>query len=53
MLDKIIKELTATNSDDEITSEGILAWAKRIEAQRAQATLLAPSLTPNSLIRSE
>ena len=40
MLDKIIKELTTTNSDGEITSEGILAWAKRVEAQRAQAAVL-------------
>ena len=40
MLDKIIKELTATDSHDEITSEGVLAWAKRVEVQRAQATVL-------------
>ena len=40
MLDEIIKELTTTNSDEEITSEGILAWAKRVEVQRAQAAVL-------------
>ena len=40
MLDKIIKEPTATNSNDEITSEGMLAWVKRVEAQRAQAGVL-------------
>ena len=40
MLDEIIKELTATNSNDEIICEGVLAWAKRVEAQRAQATVL-------------
>ena len=35
MLEEIIKELTATRSDDHITSEGVLAWVKRMEAQRA------------------
>ena len=40
MLDKIIKELTATNSNDEIASEGMLAWAKRVEAKRAQVAVL-------------
>ena len=41
MLEKIIKELTATNDDEQITSEGMLAWTKRVEAQRAQATVLS------------
>ena len=40
MLDEIIRELTATNNDEQVTSEGVLIWAKRIEMQRAQATLL-------------
>ena len=40
MLEEIIKELTATNNDDCITSGGVLAWAKRVEAQRAQAAVL-------------
>ena len=40
MLEEIIKELAATNTDDQITSEGMLAWAKRVEAQRAQAAVL-------------
>ena len=39
MLEEIIKELTATNTDDQITSEGMLALAKRVEAQRAQAAV--------------
>ena len=30
----------ATCTDEQITSEGMLAWAKRVEAQRAQAALL-------------
>ena len=40
MLDEIIKELAASNTDDQITSEGMLAWAKRVEAKRAQAAVL-------------
>ena len=39
MLEEIIKELTATNNDDHITSGGVLAWAKRVEVQRAQAAV--------------
>ena len=40
MLDEIIKELTTTNSHDEITNKGNLAWAKRVMVQRDQATVL-------------
>ena len=40
MLEEIIKELTITRDDDWITSESVLAWAKRVEAQRAQAAVL-------------
>ena len=40
MLEEIIKELTATKNDDHITSGGMLAWAKGIEVQRAQAVVL-------------
>ena len=29
----------ATKNDDHITSGGVLAWAKRVEAQRAQAVV--------------
>ena len=32
MLEEVIKELTATKNNDCITSGGILAWAKRVEA---------------------
>ena len=35
MLEEIIKELTAASEDEQISSEGMLAWAKRLEAQRA------------------
>ena len=40
MLDEIIRELTAKNNDEQVTSEGVLIWAKRIEVQRDQATVL-------------
>ena len=32
MLEEIIKELTSTRNDGHITSGGVLAWAKRVEA---------------------
>ena len=38
---EIIKELTATRNDDCITSEGVLAWVKKVGAQRAQAAVLS------------
>ena len=40
MLDEVIRELTARISDEQMTSEGVLAWAKRVEAPRAQAAIL-------------
>ena len=40
MLGEIIKELTTKNNDEQTTSEGVLVWVKRVEAQRAQATIL-------------
>ena len=40
MLEEIIKELTAIKNDDHITSGGILVWAERVEAQKAQAAVL-------------
>ena len=39
MLDEVIRELTA-KSNEQMTSEGILAWAKRVEAQQVQAAIL-------------
>ena len=41
MLEKIIKELTIARNDDHITSGGVLAWAKRVEAQRVQVAVLS------------
>ena len=35
-----MKELTATNNDDHVTSGGVMAQAKRVKVQRAQATVL-------------
>ena len=40
MLDKIIRQLTAKNNNKQVMSEGVLAWAKGIEVQRAQAAVL-------------
>ena len=33
MLEEIIKELTITRDDNQITSDSVLAWAKRVEAE--------------------
>ena len=40
MVEEVIKELTVTNNDDHITSGSVLAWAKRVEAQRVHAAVL-------------
>ena len=40
MLGKIIKELTTKSSDEQTTSEDVLVWVKRVEAQRAQTAIL-------------
>ena len=41
MLDEVIRELTAKNSSEQTTSEDVLSWARRIEAQRALAAILS------------
>ena len=41
MLEEVIRELTARNNDEQTTSEGVLVWAKRVEAQWAQAAILS------------
>ena len=51
MLEEIIKELTATKNDDHITSGGVLAWAKRVEAQRAKVGVLICRLNQGNLIK--
>ena len=40
MLDKVLRELTAKINNEQTTSEGILAWAKRVEVQWAKAAIL-------------
>ena len=40
MLDEIVRELTEKNNIEQIKGEDILLWARRIEAQRAQAAIL-------------
>ena len=47
MLGEIVKELTKVHENEEITSEKVLSWAKRIKAQRAQSTIM------NSLTESK
>ena len=41
MLDEVIRELTATNNREQTTSKDVLVWARRIEAQWAQAAILS------------
>ena len=36
MMAKMIKELTAIQKTNEITSDQVLSWAKRVEAQGTQ-----------------
>ena len=40
MLEEVIRELTARNNDEQTTSKGVLAWAKRIGVQQVQAAIL-------------
>ena len=40
MLDAVIRELTAKSNDKQMTSEGILAWAKRVQVQQVKAAIL-------------
>ena len=39
MLDEMIREPTVKSNNEQTTSEGILAWAKRVEVQWAQAAI--------------
>ena len=40
MLDEVIRELTAKSNNEQTTSEDVLAWAKGVEVQQAQAVIL-------------
>ena len=41
MLDEVIREIITKGSNDQTTSEDMLIWAKRVEAQRMQAAILS------------
>ena len=41
MLDEVIRELTTKNTSEQMTSEDMLIWAKRVEVQRVQAAILS------------
>ena len=41
ILDKVIRELTTKNVNEQMTSEDMLIWAKRVEVQRVQAAILS------------
>ena len=41
MLDEVIRELTAKSNNEQTTSDNVLAWAKRVEAQWAQTAILS------------
>ena len=40
MLGEIIKELTKACENEEITSENVLSWPKRVKTQRAQYAII-------------
>ena len=40
MLDEGIRELTTKNINEQMTSEDLLIWAKKVEVQRVQAAIL-------------
>ena len=46
-LDEVIRELTTKNINEQMTSEDVLIWAKRVEVQRAQVAIL------NDIIESQ
>ena len=41
MLAEVIRELTKIQENTEITSEKVMCWAKRVEAQRAQSAIMS------------
>ena len=40
MLREIIRKLTKTEEGSDVTSELVLVWPKRVEAQKAQSTII-------------
>ena len=51
MLDEIIRELTTKDSDEQVTSDGLLILGKGIEAQRAQAVVLSNIMESHKLTK--
>ena len=41
MLTEVIRELTKCGEDVTISSKTVLAWTKRVEAQRVQTTVIS------------
>ena len=41
MLDEVVRELTTKHINEQMTSEDMLVWAKRVEVQWAQAAILS------------
>ena len=41
MLDEVIRELTTKNINEQMTSEDMLIWTKRVEVQRVQLAILS------------
>ena len=40
MLEEIIRELTKTGESKYVTCEQVLTWLKRLDAQKAQSTIV-------------
>ena len=40
MLVEIIRELTKAEESEDVTNEQVLAWAKRVEARKAQSMIM-------------
>ena len=41
MMIEIIKELSRTEENENVTSEKILLWARRVEVQKAQSSMVS------------
>ena len=41
MLDEVIRDLTTENINEQMISEDVLIWAKRVEVQRVQVAILS------------
>ena len=50
MMMKIARELTTIKNTNEITSEHVLCWAKRVEVQRAKKAMIEDTKKIKSLM---